>query len=197
MATGVPVLLGCGVLRREVRWLVEKNGWPLELDFLGSSLHVNLEALAQGLTRGLNRHAQDDVVVFYGACHPRLDAMLEAAGTFRTEGENCIEMLLGRERYWEELQAGTFFLLEDWVPRWDQVMRATFGDHPAATREIFRSSCRSILAVRTPCSGDFTQAAEAIGRQMDVPLRWLDVGLDALEAVLRQALERQRARRAE
>ena len=25
------LLLGCGILRKEVRYLIEKNGWPVEL----------------------------------------------------------------------------------------------------------------------------------------------------------------------
>ena len=190
MAEGRCLLLGCGILQQEVRFLIEKNGWPLDTDFLDSSLHVNFEALASALQGGLARHAGREVVVFYGSCHPRMEQMLDAAHTFRTEGQNCVEMLLGRDRFMEELTNGAFFLLEDWALRWDEAIGKTFGDKPEVVREIFQLSSKYLLCLRTPCSGDFEQAAREVGIKVGLPLRWMDVGLDDLEAVLRQAIER-------
>lgn len=182
------LLLGCGILRQEVRFLIEKNGWPLETDFLDSSLHVNFEKLEHALQTGFLRNQGRDIVVFYGCCHPRMEQMLEAAHTFRTEGQNCVEMLLGREKFMEELSNGAFFLLEDWALRWDEAIGKTFGSNPDVVREIFQLSNKSLLCLRTPCSGDFTQAACEVGDKIGLLVRWMDVGLDHLEGVLRQAV---------
>lgn len=192
MTGGRCTLLGCGILQQEVRFLIEKNGWPLDTDFLDASLHINFEALESALQKGLARNAGREVVVFYGSCHPRMEHMLDAAHTFRTEGQNCVEMLLGHDRFMQELAAGAFFLLEDWALRWDEAIGKTFGDKPAVVREIFQLSNKYLLCLRTPCSGDFEQAAQEIGLKVGLPLRWLDVGLDQLEAVLRHAVARQR-----
>lgn len=181
-------LLGCGILAAEVHHLIERNGWPVDTDFLPASLHVDLEKLEAALTDNLARHPEPAKVVFYGCCHPRMDTLLAAAHTFRTEGQNCVAMLLGHERFMEELAAGAFFLLEDWALHWDDAMRATFGDHPEAIREIFHLSNRYILALRTPCSGDFSAQAQHAAASVDLPLRWLDVALDHLESVLARAL---------
>jgi hypothetical protein len=183
-------LLGCGILQKEVRFLIEKNGWALDTDFLDSSLHVNFEALASALQGGFTRHAGQEVVVFYGSCHPRMDQMLEAAQTFRTEGQNCVEMLLGRDRFMQELTDGAFFLLEDWALRWDEAIGKTFGNKPEVVREIFQLSSKYLLCMRTPCSGDFEQAAQDVGIKVGLPLRWMDVGLDHLETVLRKLIIR-------
>lgn len=184
------LLLGCGILAREVRYLIEKNGWALDTDFLDASLHVDFAALESALQGGLARHVGRDMVVFYGSCHPRMEQMLQAAHTVRTPGQNCVEMLLGRERFMQELTQGAFFLLEDWALRWDAAISKTFGDKPEVVREIFQLSNRYLLCLRTPCSGDFEQAAIEVGAKVGLPLRWLDVGLDHLEVVLRQVLER-------
>ncbi|HEX5362939.1 MAG TPA: DUF1638 domain-containing protein [Gallionella sp.] len=187
------LLLGCGILRNEVNFLIGKNGWPLDTDWLDSSLHVNFEKLAHALQTGILRNRGRDIVVFYGCCHPRMDKILDTAHTFRTEGQNCVEMLLGREKFMEELTGGAFFLLEDWALRWDEAIGKTFGDNPAVVREIFQLSNKSLLCLRTPCSGNFELAANEVGEKIGLPVRWLDVGLDQLEAVLRQAVQRKLA----
>lgn len=184
------LLLGCGILHKEVRYLIEKNGWAMDTDFLDSSLHINFEALASELQSGIVRNQGREVVVFYGCCHPHMEQMLDAAHTYRTQGQNCVEMLLGRERFMDELTNGAFFLLEDWALRWDEAIGRTFGTNPKVVREIFQLSSQYLLCIRTPCSGDFTAAAEDVGHKTGLPLRWLDAELDDLEAVLREAYAR-------
>lgn len=184
------MLLGCGILRKEVELLIRAHGWPLDTDWLDSSLHINFEKLAHELQTGLVRNRGRDVVVFYGCCHPRMEDILATAHTFRTEGQNCVEMLLGRDKFMQELDAGTFFLLEDWALRWDEVIAKTFGDNEAVVKEIFQLSSTSLLCVRTPCSGDFAEAAAAAGAKVGLPVRWMDTGLEHLDAVLCEALSR-------
>jgi hypothetical protein len=185
------LLIGCGILRNEIEFLRRKNGWNLSLDFLEPSLHVNLTALHTRLSAQLHQHRHRRPVVFYGCCHPQMDDLLERAGTCRTEGQNCIEMLLGPERYMSELEAGAFFLLEEWSRNWHDVMTLTFGPHGDVARAIFHEDRKYMLAVRTPVSPDFTAAAEAAARSVELPLRWSDAGLEHLEQVLIRALQRQ------
>jgi hypothetical protein len=184
------MLLGCGILRKEVEFLIRVNGWPLDMEWLDSSLHVNFEKLAHELQNGILRNRKRDIAVFYGCCHPRMEDILERAHTFRTEGQNCVEMLLGRETFMRELSDGAFFLLEDWALRWDEVIGATFGSNPDVVKEIFSLSNKSILCLRTPCSGDFAEAAYAAGNKVGLPVRWMDVGLVHLEEVIRRVIER-------
>lgn len=62
-------------------------------------------------------------------------------------------------------------------------------------REIFQGTHRYILALRTSCSGDFSAEAQEVARQIGLSLRWTDVALDHLEAVLRETIERKRRER--
>lgn len=187
------LLLGCGILRKEVHYLIEKNGWPVETLLMASALHSELDKLERGLTGALAKHAEDKTVVFYGCCHPHMDTILEQAHTLRTEGQNCVEMLLGKEHFTQELLAGAFFLLEDWALKWERITKVTFGEHPAVIREIFQVDRKYMLGLITPCSGDFRAEAEAAAAKVGLPLRWEHVGLEHLETVLRQAIERRLA----
>ena len=192
-APSPPLLLGCGILQNEIRFLIEKNGWLLETHFLDSALHIDFDKLSQALRSALNRHAKRETIVFYGACHPLMESILADAGTFRTEGKNCVEMLLGPERFSAELEQGAFFLLEEWAHRWERIVTATFGTNREVIREIYQGDRNYLLCISTPCSGDFRAEAEEAGRLVGLPLRWLDVSLDHLEAVLAAAMAQRRS----
>ncbi|MBI5141454.1 MAG: DUF1638 domain-containing protein [Nitrospirae bacterium] len=184
------LLVGCGILKNEIRHLIEENHWPLDTYFLDSALHIDFEALSLSLKSALAAHEDRNIIVFYGCCHPLMEKMLEDAGTIRTVGQNCVDMLLGNEIFTEELSKGAFFLLEDWARRWEQISEKTFGKHRAVMREIFRGDRKYMLALTTPCSGDFRAEAEAAASAAGLPLRWMEVSLDHLKAVIETALAR-------
>lgn len=184
------VLVGCGILHREVECLIRKNGWALETHFLMSALHNYFDKLYTQLDDALSQEERQgkQTLVFYGACHPRMAALIQQHKTLRTQGQNCIVMLLGYEKFMEELSLGAYFLLEDWALNWEQTINDVFGKNPEVVKEIFQASHQYILALRTPCSMDFTLAAEAVAQSVGLPLRWLDVSLEHLESVLGDAI---------
>ncbi len=184
------LLIGCGILSKEIRWLIDKNRWPVDVDFLESSLHIDFRKLGSCLTCALDEHRGRELFVFYGCCHPLMDSMLQEAHTFRTEGQNCVDMLLGHEVFSRELENGAFFLLEDWARSWDAVITKTFGTNEALIKDIFRGDRKYLLCLRTPCSGDFSREAEGAGIKVGLPVRWMDVSLDHLESVLHDAITR-------
>jgi len=191
---GRMLLLGCGVLQTEIRFLIEKNAWPLDTYFLDSALHCEFDRLSASLTAALDEHRGRKIIVFYGCCHPLMDQILAQAGAIRTEGQNCIDMLLGHARFSEELENGAFFLLEEWARRWEYIITETFGTtNVEIIRDIFRGDRKYLLGVRTPCSRDFTAEAESAGALVDLPIRWTDVALDNLETVLQQAIAQRAA----
>jgi len=182
------LLLGCGILKKELKWLIEKNNWPMDTSLMASSLHSDFNKLERGLSGSLAKNQQHHPIVFYGCCHPRMEQILEAGHSLRTEGQNCIDILLGKELFTKELLAGAFFLLEDWAIHWDRVCKATFGSHPSIIQEIFQQDREYILAVKTPLSDDFSTKAEDIAHQVGLPLKWMTVGLDHLEKVMQELI---------
>jgi hypothetical protein len=186
------VMVGCGILHKEVDYLIKKNGWNIETQYLASALHNYFDKLYNQLDGALD---QDDTngrqtIVFYGACHPRIDKILDKHNTLRTEGQNCIVMLLGYEKFMAELEKGAYFLLEDWALTWEPMITQAFGSNLTVIREIFHSSHKLMIAIRTPCSTDFTAAAEKAAAFVDLPLVWLDADLSHLETVITDAISR-------
>lgn len=189
------VLVGCGILHKEVDYLVKKNGWQVETQFLDSALHNYFGKLSEQLNAALAAdHAQGrETVVFYGCCHPQMENILSEHHTLRTQGQNCIVMLIGYDRFMHELEKGAYFLLEDWALTWEPMVTQCFGNNLQVIREIFHSSHKEIIAIRTPCSGDFAAAAAKAAAFVDLPLRWMDADLTHLEKVLAEAIARKQA----
>jgi hypothetical protein len=188
----IELIISCGILQKEIRYLAEKNGWQLQFAFLPSGLHVDFERLRQSLEGCLERRQTQTAVVFYGACHPLMTQILENAQVIRTPGQNCVEIYLGQERFCRELEQGAFFLFEDWALHWQEIVGGVMPGDPEIMRSIFRSAHSYLLAIRTPCSKDFTSEAEAVSRRTSLELRWIDVGLEHLEANLKATLNRAR-----
>lgn len=182
-------LLGCGILKKEINWLIKKNNWLLDTVFLDSALHIDFEKLSKSLSTKLAQHSKEDVKIFYGACHPLMDDMLEKANVIRTKGQNCVDILLGNDLFTTELTNGAYFLLEDWALRWNYISIKTFGKYNEITRQIFQSDRKYMLGIITPCSGDFTKEAEMAAKAVGLPLRWKEIGLDDLEEALFNLLD--------
>ena len=184
------LMIGCGILKDEITLLIREQGWPVTFVSLPSALHMDFHKLGHSLGKALAREADREKVVFYGACHPLMDGILAEAGTIRTPGQNCLDIYLGRELFDRELENGAFFLFEDWALHWDEVAGELFRTNPAVTKTIFTGAHKYLLAIRTPCSGDFTLQAEEISRQTGLELRWLYAGLDHLEANMATVINR-------
>lgn len=123
------LLLGCGILKKEISYIIQKNEWPVDTCFLDSALHIDLEALKYNLRKNLTQNKNSNIIVFYGECHPLIHKILKEANVYRTQGQNCIEMLIGNSLFIEELGKGAYFLLEDWVNNWKTVIDKTFGNN--------------------------------------------------------------------
>ncbi|MBJ6724505.1 DUF1638 domain-containing protein [Geomesophilobacter sediminis] len=190
------ILVACGILQREITVLIEQNRWPVDPLFLDAELHSDLPKLGASLQAILKAYPDREKIVFYGACHPRMDLMLAEAGALRTAGQNCAAILLGKERFQQELAEGACFLLEEWARRWEPIVFATLGTTKLPViRQVFRESGRHyLLALSTPCSGDYHHDAAEAALLVGLPLRWLDVGLEHLEAALAEVVESKLAR---
>jgi len=184
-------VIGCGILQKEVEFLIRKNDWPLDTCFLDSTFHNNLYLLSESLEKAIVENKKQDLFILYGACHPLMDRILERHRIFRTEGQNCIEMLLGAGLFRSEVEGGAFFLLEDWATHWSKVMKTAYGNaNSEIIREIFISDRKYFLGVRTPCSDNFESLALGISTDFDVPLCWIDIDLGHFESVLEKAVHR-------
>lgn len=182
-----PDLVSCGILKNEIKQIIANNKWPVNVRFLDSSLHIDLDKLSTSLTTALSKCSSKKKVVIYGTCHPKMDEFLSNAKATRTCGQNCVELLLGKDRFSHELSKGAFFLFEDWATRWETISYNYFGDWNIM-KEIFQDAHKYILCIRTPCSGNFEKYAKQVSKRVGLPLIWDDFDLILLEKTLKKSI---------
>lgn len=182
-------LIACGILKREITYLVDKNRWPVKLRFLDSSLHIDLDQLSRSLKKALSRKHENRRLLVYGTCHPQMDDILQHYNALRTPAQNCVELLLGKQRFTSELSKGAFFLFEDWANRWETISYNYFGSWEIM-KEIFQDAHTYLLCIKTPCSGDFEDRANQVSERLGLPIIWEDFGLDEIESILKENISK-------
>ena len=110
----------CRVLEREVRAVIQDVPEVASLEVMEWGLHTRPELLLETLVeriRSLQNHV-DVIMLGYGRCMA-LDRLPDdfKVPVFYPEGDDCIGVLLGQERYAQALQeeAGTWFLTPGWT----------------------------------------------------------------------------------
>ncbi len=182
-----PDLISCGILKKEIKWVIAKNKWPVDVKFLDSSLHINLDRLSKVLTTALSKSGSNRKLVVYGTCHPKMDDFLLSGNAQRTCGQNCVEFLLGKKRFTDELSKGAFFLFEDWAKRWEKISYKYFGNWDIM-KQIFQDAHNYILCIKTPCSGNYETFADQVSQYVGLPLKWEHFDLSELEKILKKSI---------
>jgi hypothetical protein len=97
--------------------------------YLDSMLHMAPEKLCSLLNTQIEGSLGRDgrAVLLCGECHPAMHEQEKQKGVCRVEGVNCCEIILGSERYRSYLKKGAFFLMPEWVERWETVFRKELG----------------------------------------------------------------------
>lgn len=185
--TNHPELVACGILKREIKYLANKNKWPVTFKFLDSSLHIDFDKLSRSLNKVLSKNQDKKKLLVYGTCHPQMDSIIQPFNVLRTPCQNCVELLLGKQQFTSELSKGAFFLFEDWANRWETISYNYFGSWELM-KEIFQGAHKYLLCINTPCSDNFEERANLVGQRLGLPIIWENIGLDELESVLKKMI---------
>ncbi len=188
---GAVALLICGALGAEVKDIVDRRGWDVDIHGLSAMLHLYPNRIVDELRDKLVklRPRYDRIVVVYGDCGTagKLDPILEAAGAARVPGPHCYEMFAGAELFERvsEERPATFFLT-DWLVRNFEraVVRGLGLDRYPDLKSILFANYEALLYLRQVPNPRLAEKAEQIAMYLDLPLEIRDVGLGELETRL-------------
>ena len=113
-------LICCRVLEKEIRTLIRDYPEVTHLQVMEWGLHIEPELLLKTLSKTIvELHDNVDAVVLgYGRCQA-LDKLKTdfRVPVFRPKADDCIGILLGQERYEQELlkEGGTWFFTPGWT----------------------------------------------------------------------------------
>jgi hypothetical protein len=181
-------LIICGALGRDVKEIVRKREWTVDIYGVSALLHLYPARIVDELRARLAelRPRYDNLVVVYGECGTtgKLDPILEEFGASRLRGPHCYEMYAGEVRFEEIAQErpATFFLTDWLVRNFDRAVVKGLGldRHPDLKDMLFRNY-ESVLFLRQVPNPRLADKAQEIARYLGLPVEIDDVGLGELE----------------
>ena len=181
----------CGALGREVKDIVDRRGWDVDIYGVPAMLHLYPTRIVDELRVKLNtlRPDYERLVVVYGDCGTtgRLEPLLEEVGAERVRGPHCYEMFAGGDRFraLTESRPGTFFLTDWLVRNFDRAVKRGLGlnRHPELKPMLF-GNYEAVLFLRQVPNPRLADRAREIAAYLELPLEIEDVGLGELEGRL-------------
>jgi hypothetical protein len=189
-------LVICGALGREVKDIVDRRGWDVDIYGVSALLHLYPSRIVDELREKLRRlrPQYEKVVVVYGDCGTagKLEPILDEVGAARIRGPHCYEMFAGERRFEEvsERRPGTFFLTDWLVRNFDRaVVRGLGLDRYPELKSMLFGNYEAVLYLRQMPNPRLAEKAAQIAEYLELPLAIEDVGLGELEERLGAAMQ--------
>ena len=181
-------LVICGALGREVKDIVDRRGWEVDIYGVPALLHLYPSRIVEELRAKLHdlRPRYDRLVVVYGECGTsgKLEPILDEVGAARLRGPHCYEMFAGAEHFAEvsDRRPGTFFLTDWLVRNFDRaVVRGLGLDRFPELKPMLFGNYEAVLYLRQVPNPRLADKAKSIAQYLELPLEVEDVGLGELE----------------
>ncbi|HET7339226.1 MAG TPA: DUF1638 domain-containing protein [Candidatus Dormibacteraeota bacterium] len=181
-------LIICGALGGEVKEIVRKRQWDVDIYGISALLHLYPSRIVDELRARLAelRPRYDNLVVVYGDCGTtgKLEPVLEEFGASRLRGPHCYEVFAGEKRFEEiaEQRPATFFLTDWLVRNFDRAVIKGLGlDRHPDLKEMLFGNYESVLFLRQVPNPRLADKAHQVARYLELPLEIEDVGLGELE----------------
>ena len=118
-----PICFACSIFKSEVEEILKRGDFDMKCKYFSSMLHMAPDVLDTKIESALKNHMKENkkIVLLYGDCCPNMTNFQKNINVSRTQGINCIEILLGETEYKKLRKEGTFFLMPEWARRWKEV----------------------------------------------------------------------------
>lgn len=189
-----PPLVGlcCGIFSRDLEQLYRQDVLDFPLVYVDSMLHMDPPQLEERLREELARLLADgkQVILLFGDCHARMFQHEEERHVVRLQGSNCIEILLGAERYREIRHRRSFVLLYEWTERWREIFVKEMGLDQATAHMFMPEYHDELLYLDTGINPVPVTSLEECAAYCGLPFRIERVDLTPLLEAIAEARNR-------
>ncbi|GAB1484747.1 DUF1638 domain-containing protein [Treponema sp.] len=174
-------LFSCGIFKADFEALPARFQARFKTQFLDSSLHLDPEELDRQMLE-CTKNENDSFLLLYGDCAPHLLDIIHKGGSKKIHCVNCIELWLGTEKYRELKHRGSFFLLYEWVIRWEEIFKNKLGfRNKELAQEYMHESATELVYIDTGVQAIPRQILNEAATFLGLPLRIERVSLKRLE----------------
>ena len=198
-----PCLLSCSVLKNELRALVKKGAFDVNLLFLDMSLHSDYGLLETNLRRTIENLARShrEVVVVYGdfclGQESEMKKLMDEYGVVKVDALNCIDCLLGGKGKFLEADPRheCLFLSPGWIKYFLHFEELTKnGEYEEAFRNMFRGLKGVVLLDSLGNLDNYEKDTEEFRNFTGLQIiERREVGLENLRRVILEAAKKQSA----
>ncbi len=177
-------LFACGIFEADYKALPVSVQKKFKVSYLDSSLHMDPQELDNQLS-SLIAEVAPPFVLLYGDCSPHLQDFFSCNALPKHQCQSCIDLWLGKKRYRELRRRGSFFLLYEWVQRWDYIFKVRLGfTDSALAQEYMKESASELVYLDTGTQAVPTKILEEASAFLGLPFRIEKVSLVRLEEYL-------------
>jgi Protein of unknown function (DUF1638) len=189
------LLIACGALAREVRALIDLNGWhQMRLTCLPAKLHNRPQLIPAAVRAKIkaNRAHYERILVIYGDCGTggELDRVLAEENVERIDGPHCYAFYRGLRAFLDEADADpTCFYLTDFLVRhFERLIVEGLGidRHPELLPLYFGNYTKLVYLAQTADPG-LEQAAQAAAQRLGLAYERRTTGYGELASFLMHA----------
>lgn len=185
------IVICCAVFKSEIMALRQRH-WPeMTIQFESSMLHMKPDKLASRLDAKLQPEflEHSKILLIYGDCCMEMADFTKKPGVVRVSGNNCCELLLGKEAYKHLSHEGAFFLFPEWARRWRHIFNVELGLDQANAASLMGEMHSKLVYLDTGVVPvPITDLKECAG-YCKLPWEILQVSLDPLFTAIQNALD--------
>jgi hypothetical protein len=191
-----PLVISCGILRKEIEQLLEKGEIDAKVHFLSETLHTDynrLDRALNGTLKKLLKKSPKGIVVVYGdVClgfNGEMKQLIDKYDVVKVDALNCIDCLLGGKGKLLDIDPEHKYLFLN--PAFIQFVEKIEGETKKLTREMFSMLSGIVLLDDMGDLDDYQSKIDNIVENTGLPiLESRDIGLEGLKNVLLEALDR-------
>jgi hypothetical protein len=181
MANKKSICLACGVFKLELEALVYHGLLDFDIITLESMLHMKPSKLEQVMDATISSRSNENILLLYGDCHPRMHEMQNNTNVTKVAGMNCCDILLGPDAYRKLQKEKTFIFLPEWTLRWQEVFTYELGfEKPENARNFMKEHLSKLVYIDTGVSAVPEEALQEITAFFDMPFEVLPITLEIL-----------------
>lgn len=129
-------------------------------------------------------------VIIYGDCCMMMEQFEKKPGVARTRGLNCCELILGKELYKSLISDGVFFLLPEWILRWEEIFTRELGLSTVNATDLMHEMHTRLVYLDTGVMAVPLEEIVRCSSFCGLPYEIMTVSCDHLKSLIDDAITR-------